>query len=191
MAFNPPFVDDEIPSSAKWNQAGGAYERSTSSVDIVSSVALTDLYSKTIMGGHLSSDRTLHVVLLGDYLNNSGGTSDLTLQVDFGGTTLWKDTDTLVAGANRVPLLIGLFIKNLGVTNSQVMRGSVLMGYPGAGAPAVGIGKFDQSSMHAAPIGGSAAEDTTIDRTLVIKAQHSVSSASVSVRKLAVDLMLW
>lgn len=190
MAANPPFADGEKPSAAKWNSLVGVYERSTSAVDVVSSAAETDLYSKSILAGHLSSDRMLRLTLLGDYLNNSGSTQTITLRFKYGATTMFGDVASVATGANRYPLLIVAHIAVLGATNSQWLAGSIALGSPLAGSVA-GRGDIDGgmdpnanwsgSSLFA--FDGSAAEDSTAAKTLAVTAQHGASNANLSIRK--------
>lgn len=192
MAFNPPIVDDEIPSSAKLNSAVGLYERSTSAVDIVSSTTETDLYSKSIGAGHLSTDRALKLTLVGDYLNNTGSGRSMQLRIKFGATTL-VDTGTTIVVASRtvrVPFAIEFTLANLGATNSQWLDGVIRLPINVTGTDfTTGLGNGAPTSP-VLPMAGAAAEDSTVAATLAVTAQHSLANASLSIRKHYVTLEL-
>jgi hypothetical protein len=190
VAFNPPIVDNEIPSAAKWNTAVGMYDRSTVIVDIVSTAVETDAYSKVITGGHMSTDRALRVTFLGDYLNNTGGVATFTLRIKLGGTLYGQAIGSIAASATRRPYWLEFLIANIGTGIDQITVGvhSGLQVAPSTASVAGVWGGLDLTSFSTA---GSTAVDTTINQTLAITGQHGASSANLSFRKryVAVELL--
>jgi len=121
---------------------GATMYRKSSTKDVVNTTTETDILNGEITLAALTSTNIVRVVVNGDYLNNSGGTSALTLGLKLGATTIWKETIVSAANsfasANRRPFLMRFVIANLGVTNSQQCTGLAQVG--GEGAPTNGIG---------------------------------------------------
>lgn len=187
MAFNAPLVDDEIPSSAKWNTAVAVYDRNNTEIDVVNTVTETTVYSKSITAGHMSTDRTLRLELSGDYLNNSGATRDVRIRVKFGGTVIWNDDATFVVSANRRRWRIEVNITNLDAANSQDLDG--LFFASSATAPTNGIGEIDEAPATTGKkveVFGQSADpaiDTSVAVTLAVTAENNAANASLSFRK--------
>jgi hypothetical protein len=192
VAFNSPIVDDEIPSSAKWNSAGAAYERSTSTVDVTSTTTLTSIYSKAIGAGHLSSDRTLHLVIRGDILNSTGANRGWQLKILFGATTVYDGTNAsiMVSNAQRVPFILDLWLSNKASASVQECTGTLRLAKNDEIAPTTGLGALTTTSQDII-FGGTAAEDTASAKTLDIQIAPSANSASLSIRKKSALLELW
>lgn len=201
MAANPPFTTGEIPSAAKWNTGAYVYDVSTSTVDVVSTVTETSVYSKSIGAGHLSNNRRLRLVLEGDTLINLGA-STLTLRCKFGGTAWFGAvTPSLGTAAVRKNWTIELWLQNLGATNIQRAWGYASNSAPVAGSVA-GIGDLgvapsgwlvSGTAGGFAPFGSNGttmAIDTTLAQTLDVTVQWSASSASLSFRKTSALLEL-
>ena len=197
MAPNPPFVDNEKPSTAKWNTLVGRYDVATSEIDVVSTASETALYSKSISAGDLSSDRMLRLTIRGDILNNTGASHSFTLKVKFGGTTIYDSTGSgwvLATAAGRRPFKLLVELANLNATNIQFMGGEMLVG--NATGATTGIGRLgddvgsasgSQSStqglIHMFSSNGTHAVDTTAACTLEVTVTPSLNSASLSVRR--------
>jgi hypothetical protein len=193
VAFNPPIADNDIPSSAKWNTAGAAYDRSTSTVDVTSTTTLTSIYSKAIDAGHLSSDRTAHLVVRGDILNSTGSNRGWQMKVLFGATTLYDGTNAslMVSNAQRVPFILELWLSNKASASVQECQGRLTFGKNDEAAPTTGIGPMVALGFQGFPFGGTAAEDTASAKTLDIQVAPSANSASLSIRKKSALLELW
>lgn len=165
----------------------GAYDRATSTVDVVSSVTETSIYSKVVAGNDMGTNRGLRLLLLGDYLHNNVAGDTLTLRVKFGGTTHWAEAYDLgaVVGAARHPWSVRLEIANLGAVNSQAIFGEIVTEIADATAPSIGIGGWDSGKGAAWPIAASAlgAIDTSTAQTLEVTVQWSASSPNNSWRK--------
>lgn len=165
--------------------------RKTTLKDVVNTTAEVDLLNGEIVigAGVMSTDKRLRVVLICDYLNNSGVSQTLTLAVKLGATTLWKDTLTgaaaISSAAVRRALRIELDLANLGVANSQFLSGLFWLSNPIAAT--AGLGDFSERVAVADDIwgggfGGSAGEDTTLAKALAVTAQHGTANAALSCR---------
>jgi hypothetical protein len=178
-----PHVAGTVVNSADLNDRVKIYERSTSTVDLVSSTTLTNLYAPTIAANHMSTDRMLRCTIMGDYLNNSGASRNLTLQAVFGGGVLWADTTItpIPASANRRQWRAVIEVANLGAANVQILTVSFQLGSanPGSGG---GLGTIDNVEKSTVA-GGPGAQDTTVLTALTFQAQHPVNNASLSIRK--------
>lgn len=161
--------------------------RKVTEKDVNTSVAETDLLNGeiTIGAGEMSTNKIARVILVGDYLNNSGGAVTLTVAIKLGATTLYKDVSgSIEQSADRRALRIEFEIANLGAANSQWMGGKVFLGHPGATTNGIGdllflSGAPDEMVM---PVAGSSAEDTASSKALVVTVQHSASASTISAR---------
>lgn len=186
-----PLAASTVVTSAFLNDLVGAYDKSTSAVDVTTTLTETTLYTKSIGAGHMSTDRWLIGDVVGDFLNSSGGGLGVTFRIKFGATTL-VDTNTLTIASNaaRQPFAIHFEIVNLGATNSQWLDGYLKLSTNSSGtAFTTGLGNSTTANPFW-PMAGSAAEDTTAAKTLTVTAQLSSTSASLSCRKKAALLRL-
>jgi hypothetical protein len=140
----------------------------------------------TVPGNLISANSggCLHVVMGGDYLNNTGATKTLTFKIVYGATTLWADTSpTFAAAATRHTWNLEFWLANENATNAQAMWGR--FGMSGPGAPAAGLGKITATpDVPVLTIGGTAAEDSTADKTLDVTVAHSVAGgATLDIRR--------
>src|SRR5262245_35565047 len=131
-----------------WGTSGSVvYDRVTTMVDVNTSTTETTLYSKSITGGDLSTNKMLRLTLLGDVLQNAGGVPAATLRVKLGATTMFADTigdaatSIFANGAPRMPYTLHMTVSNLGAANSQYLNGFFAMQADYA-APASGIGSL-------------------------------------------------
>lgn len=170
-------------TSAFLNDLVGVYDRETSEVDIVNTAVGSALYSKSIGAGHMSTDRMLRCTIQGDYLNNSGVSQTLTLTVSLGATAAWQDLTTVAipTDADRRPFRIVVEIANRASASVQNMTGTFWLGAAVAGSGA-GIGDIDAAN-NVIVFGGTAAEDTSVAKSLTISAAHGVANANLSIRK--------
>ena len=167
------------------------YDRVTTAVDVNTSVTETSIYTKSITGNDMSTNKMLRLSAIGDYLHNNAAGDTLTLRVKFGGTTFYAYAGLLgnVTGAARHPWVLDLRVANLGATNSQMIAGSVITESADTGAATTGIGQWAVTDafgqkMSAAPLGISTLGtiDTTANQTLDVTVQWSASSANNSWR---------
>lgn len=164
------------------------YDRVTTGVDVQTSTTETSIYTKSITGNDMGTNRMLRLIVLGDYLHNNVAGDTLTLRIKFGGTTFYAksaDFNTSV-GAARHPYRLDLRVANVGATNSQMIEGSLPVEFASASAPTTGIGAWASPSnpllISDLGIGTLGTIDTTTAQTLDVTVQWSASSANNSWR---------
>lgn len=176
-------------------ESGGStvYDRSTAPTEVVSTTAETTVYTKTVTGGDMSTDKMLRLTLIGDYLFNRNTTDTLTLRIKFGGTTYISVVNASASIANaRQPWRMTVEVANLGANNSQMIVAALTTIAPDGAVAGTGIGwwAFLEGAVAARnyPVGGIggistlAAQDTSTDKAIAVTAQFNVSSASNSWR---------
>ena len=186
MAFKP-FPSGHDLASADVNDLVGVGDRSSSVVDVAGDVqgtTETALWSKVLAGNYLSTDRTLVVVITGDFLNSSGGGLTVRFRFKLGATTM-VDTGAIAIASNaaRQPLRIEFDLTNLGATNSQELEGYIGLSKNSSGAAfTTGLGNATTQDP-TWRFEGVAAEDTTSAKTLQVTVELGSTSASLSCRK--------
>jgi hypothetical protein len=162
----------------------GVIDRVTTALDVVNSAAETSFYSFSIPANLLSTNKGVRLMLVGDYLNDSGANRTVRLRVKLGATTLYDDTSGGIAdgGVVRREFRLDIYLFNQGATNDQILHGSWPLSDPTA--PAIGRGsQTSVGDLLAGPIGGDAAEDTTAAKTFEVTVQHDAANALVSLRR--------
>lgn len=160
---------------------------------LVSSVAETTMYSFSVPGGTLSTNKALRITLLGDYLNNSAGNDAFTLKVKYGATTVesWVASISNGAGANRRSLQLQAVLSAANATGAQTSYARAAIGN-NAGSSATGTMAVANSD-NGQPVEGTntgIAEDSTAAKTLAITFQLGTSAVTVAARVYAVFLEL-
>jgi len=157
--------------------------RAATQFDVVNTATEQTVFTCTVPANALATTKSVRVELRGDFLNNTGATPTLTLRIRFGATTIYADASaTIPTSGSRRPFTLNITLANQNAANTQVLSGLVQMGI--AGGATTGIGNFGTDEIQAnTPLFGTAAEDTTVDRDIVITIQHSVASANLSFRR--------
>jgi len=75
----------------------GSLDRDVTQAEVVDTTVETTVYTFTVPANTLSSNRLLHLILTGDYLNNSGSNKTLTIRVNFGGVACGRRQKDLLA----------------------------------------------------------------------------------------------
>lgn len=162
---------------------GTAYDRASSEIAVVNTTSVTAVYSKSITGGDMSTNRMLRLLLFGDYLNNSGAGATLTISIEFDGINFHSDSVAIGTNTGRRAFRLEFEIGNLGATNSQFGGGEVWLSQ--AGGATTGIGPIDAADAVGGPIAtnGNHAIDTTVAKLLKVVVSHSVADANISFRR--------
>lgn len=159
--------------------SGGGW---SAQVDLRNTNTIQTILSQSIPGNTLGANGGLLVTVSGLYQNNSGSTRGITLQVSFGGTTMWGDatSSSFIASTTDVyPFFWQFLLYNANATNSQRMAGRVGMGEHVA-ASIAGNGKLDtQAEVIGQVITGGSSVDTTSAQTLLLQATNSAQNASL------------
>jgi hypothetical protein len=173
---------------------GPVLDRQVTLQTVVNTTVETTVYTFAVAGGTLGTNKTLHLSLIGDFLNNSGASCTLTVRVKYGGTTIFQAAITNVnTGANRAPLLLDVEITAANATNAQraktvwfydavnsggVAGIAVTKDYVGGG----GQGVLAAGSGFGFAVHNAVAEDSTASKNLVITFQSGTANASIDMR---------
>ena len=158
--------------------------RTSTNVDVASSAVETTWFTFSVPANTIGTTGVLHCVIQYDFLNNTGAGDTFTLRVKYGATTMFDDlSGAPVTNAARRIGKLEFWVAGDGATNSQLLAGSMTLGAPTAAT--TGTGDFAGNlGLSGAPWGGSAAEDSTAAKTLLVSIQNTTSTANYSVRLL-------
>lgn len=146
--------------------------------EVVSSVAETAVFSETITGGSLGTTRALRVTVLGDYLNNSGSSRNLTLRVKYGATTIGTITYAVATAATRHAVHLFTVLTAANSASAQYAHTRSVITANGALDGVTSLAGSDGAySAHA-----SVAEASASDKTLAVTVEHSASASTISFR---------
>lgn len=160
-------------------------DRSTTEQDVVNTVTETSVYSFSVPGGTIGTNKILRLTVNATYLNNSGGADTFTPRVKFGGTTIATGAPSLGAGANRRTMKFIVEINANGLTNSQR---AVTIWIVGGGQTE---NNFDVPvSLTEAAYNGSLALDSTGALTLTLTVQHGTAASTISFKRFSAMLEL-
>lgn len=164
------------------------YDRNLSTVDVVSTSASTSIYSVTVTGNDLSTNKILEIDIGGDYLNDTASSRAMDVVISFGGTVLWADTMGSFSNAStRRAFTMKFFLANKNSASIQEFWGEIK--FSKTPAPPTGLGSGDDADtglVHPiASVSGGSSVNTTTNQTFTVAVQHSTSNASLSLRKRA------
>jgi hypothetical protein len=152
--------------------------------DIVSNAAKTAAFSFTVPAAKLGTDKIIKIELWGDYLNNSGSTRVLTLEIAYGATVMWADASTAqTASATRHAWRWEIYLQAQNSASAQAIGGCFQMSnITGA---TTGIGDLSVSLPTNATVmnvafSGTAAETSTGALTFAANVTHPASDANLS-----------
>jgi hypothetical protein len=161
-------------------------DRDVAVATVDTSAAETTVYSYTVVAATLSTNKALRLTMLADYLNNTGGASNLTVKAKYGGTAFYTSTTfSVTQSASRRAVRLVCELTGRNATNSQQASGTFLLsgasGVTGAGsAPTVDFGVYTNLAI-----------DSTADQALLVTVQHGTSDANISFRAQVVFLELF
>lgn len=157
-------------------------------VDIVNITGKQTLFSFTVPGGSLGANGCLKIEAVCDFFNNSGATRTLTLEIAYGATVMYADVTTAqtAVATLRHPVFLDLVLSAANATNSQVLGGDIVMGTAAAATTGAGdiAAVIANATGFSTAITGTAAEDSTADKTLTVSITHATNNTSLSFRKL-------
>jgi hypothetical protein len=164
-------------------------DRDVAVATVTNTTTETAVYSFSVPANTLGTDKKLRLALIGDYLNDSGGSADITFRVKLGATTVLSGTNgnTVATSPTRHPVRLDAGISALNATNAQVAAGLLFFGTNGGVTGALGAPNAfgDSMGVHA-----GVAEDSTAALTLSVTVQHTVANASITFRCHAVHVEL-
>lgn len=175
---------DGVLALTATTDAVAVLHRDTAGAEVVNTAVTTVAYTFSVLGGTLGTDRALRLMIIGDYLNNSGVSRNLKVEANFGATRIFSvELTGIPSAAARRGIAITVLIQARGATNSQVGYGFYQdMGAASAG----GLGAINPS--YGWGMRNNVAEDTTVAKTLEVTYTHSGADANLSAKVLAARL---
>lgn len=154
---------------------------------VVNTAVKTAAASILLAANALTGSKSVEITIGGLYLNNSGATKTINLELKLGATTLWQCTSgALTAGAGTHAFSASIKIDALNASNVQWMHGCMQLSSPlnattgnGDISTAVTAAVGFNTSI-SGPSSAGAAEDGTTALTVVLNATHSAAASTVS-----------
>jgi hypothetical protein len=157
--------------------------------DVLGSAGIQDLFNNeiTIPAGAMSANGAIKFWAAGDYLNNTGGTRTITILPKLGTADLLSlgSNNITTSATRRAWWCAGIII---GANSTTSQRGGGYFGLSNSVAATVGQGKIVQTDTIAQAnyMGEYEFAVTSMDMTkaqpFLLRAQHSSSSATLSIR---------
>lgn len=156
--------------------------RDVTTDDVVNSLVETTVFTASIAGGTLGSDRGMRLTLIGDYLNNAGVTPNLVVRAKYGVTSFAAATFIAIpANASRRALVIDAVLSAAGATNAQVASARITLGAVGSA-----LGTTLTPTSNFVGVRNAHAIDSTSAQTLSVTFEHDTADANISARALSV-----
>lgn len=152
--------------------------RSTTEQAVTNTVVNTSVFSTNIPANTLGTNKTLRLVLTGYYTNTSGGASNLTPTVTWGGTTIASVALAYATGTQGAMYLEAIINAN-GATGSQ--RSNVRVNVIPSAVNVAAAALTTENVL--AAYHDTLAIDSTIAQTLGVNVQHSVANAAISFKR--------
>ena len=149
------------------NRAASRVQHSNSTIE-------TTVYSYSVPGGTLSTDRALRLNAVIWYSGTAGGTSTFTVRAKYGATTIFSAAYSLVQDASNRGATFSLLLSARGATNTQSAQAFLDMGAVGTDGGVAAAPALPMIAVH-----NAVAEDSTLAKTLAVTFQHSVANASI------------
>jgi hypothetical protein len=144
--------------------------KDTTLVEVVNTTSETTIYSFDVPANTLGTNRWIRVSFFGTILNNTTGARDITIRVKYGATTVAQQTITNPGdNVNLFGYKLDVYLAAAGSTNSQkggfVLKSRALNNDFFMGAH------------------GTASEDSTVTKTLVVTVQFPIAHPNLSFKK--------
>ncbi|MCI0558813.1 MAG: hypothetical protein MN733_09975 [Nitrososphaera sp.] len=166
-------------------------DREVTDITILNTTTETTIFSHTVPANTMGQNKFLHLIIIGDLLQNSTATNG-TVRIKFGGTIMWQDASgNFSADADRRGFFLDLWLTNSSATAVQIAGGFIVDQDLGSvpGPPTTGIaGNLDDADMAGtAIISDNGNADTTAAATLEVTWQWGAAGASTEfIRRLAI-----
>jgi hypothetical protein len=152
--------------------------RDVTQAEVTNTTTETTVYTFSVPGGTLGTNKALRLKLLGDHFNDDGASRDLTIRVKFGGTTILSGTLTVTATSGRLPFIGEVQLVAANSALAQIASGDFIMGNQGSASGTMAATGFTfLNGMH-----NAVAEDSGVNRTLSVTIQHAAASGNISFR---------
>lgn len=169
--------------------ANGVLDHKTATTTINNSASETTLYSFSVPGGTLSTNRVIHFSATGSVLQNSGSPQTYTIRAKYGATTFAGIAVLNIPSANATgPLNLDCEVMATGATNSQAAKCRLEVAYNSGNFNGSGTAGADMSATNITQVivlvpsvHVSMAIDSTTAQTLVVTGQMSAANASMTI----------
>lgn len=157
-------------------------------VTITNSTTQTSIASETIPANSLGGTREVVTQLAGEFLNNSGATTTIDLEVKLGATTMFKHISSTIATSTATRAwFLELHLSAKNSTAIQDLMGTLHLS---AGQnPTTGVGALGTSAISGV-FHGTGAESTTVDKVLDILITLGNANANITFTKNSGDIVL-
>lgn len=162
-------------------------DKSTTEQSVDTTNAPVSVYSFSVPGATLGSNKTLKLTITGEYQNTSGGNSTLSVTGVYGATTFCSGSLTNFGTGTTGGFELVIHLNANGATNSQRAVSAVRM-VPTTAAP--GNGVFTASGLLNLCSHNALAEDSTAAKTLSVSVTHSVSASTIKFKRFTAILEL-
>jgi hypothetical protein len=159
-------------------------DRSRALVSVQNTTTETTVYSFTVAGGTLGTDRKLRGEMSANYNNNTGGPRTLTIRLKYGGNTFAVKTVTIGSPAVGASLYIEFFLANFAGTSfyrggfTGVVDDTCRINVCAPGAVQVSFGAV-----------GAVETDSTVAQSLQITIQHGAADTSLQKQFAILELL--
>jgi hypothetical protein len=177
------------PSPAPFLGSRAFVDRLYTTQTVVNTTTETTIYTLSVPGGTLGTNKRLRITMVGDILNNTGGVQQENIRVKYGATTI-ATMGSLGLGfsAIRRPIWAWVELVARNSTSSQFAHYYYKDGTaPGAGgiSGTTADGTEDTNGQHQ-----TVAEDSTVTKNLVITFQPAAASPNFDIRSHLIDVEL-
>lgn len=154
-----------------WVNGHIVYDRSPADVVVSNTTTETTVWSKTLTGGHLGSDRILRITVLGQFVKNASGNLTIDFEID-GSDVIGRSYTVSDSALNRLFKLV----VEVAAQSTSVGCCSYLLN---AGTASVNLNEINDVVI------GPTSQDWTTDRLLAITAQWSAASSNLQFTKMS------
>lgn len=151
-------------------------------------VTETTIFTNTITGGTMGTQKAYVLHLPIDIFNNSGSARTFTLKVYHGGTVIYNDASgNIAAQSAHYPAYLEMRLQNTGSASAQAFYGFFALG--AADAATTGIGGIGNGAnpQFCATIGGTSSKDTSSAQGFGVTVTLSAADANYAIKALAAN----
>ena len=154
-------------------------DRDVTSTTVSNTGAETSVYSFSVPGGTLGTNRMIRITLLGYYANTSAGAVTFQVRVKYGATLIGLVSSASIASDadNRI-FTVKTDLSALNATNAQTAVTAYLMGAADTGS--TGGGSDATLLDHKISMHNAIAEDSTLAKTLEVTVQHGSAALTIT-----------
>ena len=162
-------------------------DKSTTEQVVTNTVTPTSIYSFSVLGGTLGTNKTLRLTITGYYNNTSGGNSSLTVAGVYGATTFVTGSIQNSTNLTTGPFEMVVLLNANGTTNSQRAVATIRHVVD---TVQVAVGAWSTMLSLNGAFYDALAEDSTAAKTLSVTVTHGVANANATFKRWLATLEL-